>query len=117
MMCMRLIKQLVKHKWGCKNFFQNQKAIKYALDRGSHKQSAVPITKDASSAKATIKTVIEKKYSLVHQVLHESPFPLLEAQPNQILDPVIETQLQTYHANGVWGIGGPGQDAPEVKML
>lgn len=107
----------MKHNWGCKNFFQNQKAIKYALDRGSHKMSAVPITKDGNSAKATNKSVVEKKYSLIHQVLFESPFPLNEAPPNQILDPVIETQLQAYHANGVWGAGGTTQDAPEVKLL
>lgn len=66
MSCIRLFKQLVKHKWGCKNFFQNQKAIKYALDRGSHKMSAVPITQDGNSAKATMKGVVEKKYSLIH---------------------------------------------------
>ena len=37
LLCLRLIKQLVKHKWGCKAWFLNQKAIKYTLERTKHK--------------------------------------------------------------------------------
>lgn len=55
-LCLRLFKQLIKHKWGFKAFFQNPKAIAYVLERKGVK---------------TDKEIIEKKYSLVNQVVKE----------------------------------------------
>ena len=69
----------------------------------------VPTSHDSGVGKETGKKVVEKKYSLVNQVLYES----LE---ENLIDPVILTQLQAYHANGVWGLG-LNQDAPEYIVL
>lgn len=49
-LCLRLFKQLIKHKWGCKAFFQNAKAISYSLERRPNPE----------------KEVAEKKYSFIN---------------------------------------------------
>ena len=95
MMCMRLIKQLVKHKWGCKAWFLNQKAIKYTLERIKHKQSSVPNAME----NVTVKQLAEKKYSFVDQIVKESGF----INDATVIDPVTAQQLLAYHANGVYG--------------
>lgn len=56
LLCLRLFKQLIKHKWGFKAFFLNSKAIKYVLERKGVK---------------TEKEIIEKKYSLINQIVKE----------------------------------------------
>lgn len=73
MACLRLIKQLIKHKWGCKAFFSNQKAIKYVLERKGDKAP---------------KDLTEKKYSLVDQVVKEQPEFMMD---DKVIDAVIAT--------------------------
>lgn len=99
----------MKHKWGCKAFFLNQKAIKYTLDRQKYHKTVSTTFDD----KTKIKNIVEKKYSLVNQVLNESNFV-----NDGTIDAVIAMQLQTYYANGVWGIK-PVLDleVPEVKTI
>ena len=55
LLSLRLIKQLVKHKWGCRAWFQNANAIKYTLER-----------KGGTQKKKADKAIVEKKYSLVN---------------------------------------------------
>lgn len=95
LLCLRLIKQLVKHKWGCKAWFLNQKAIKYTLDRAKDKQSAVPQATESH----TIKKIAEKKFSLVDQIVKESGF----INDSAVIDSVLAAQLLNYHGNGVYG--------------
>ena len=76
--CLRLIKQLVKHTWGCKAWFRNANAIKYTLER-----------KGGLQAKGAEKAIIEKKFSLVNQLVKESEFILQDG----FIDSVIATQL------------------------
>jgi len=112
LLCLRLIKQLVKHKWGCKAFFLNQKAIKYTLDREKHKQSAVP----QATANHSLKKLAEKKYSLVDQIVKESGF----INDPSVIDAVVAAQLLAYHANGVYGSSATQnglQEIPEVQVL
>ena len=83
LLCLRIFKQLVKHEWGCKALFTNEKAIGYVVYR----------TK--SSATESIKRVAEKNYSLIERVI-KSPYA-------SSLDAVVMTQLQSYHSQGLWG--------------
>lgn len=57
LLCLRVFKQLVKHDWGCKALFTNQRAISYVVSR----------TK--SAATESIKRIAEKKFSLIERVI------------------------------------------------
>lgn len=97
-LCLRLFKQLIKHKWGCKAFFLNQKAIKYVLDRKGNKSP---------------KEIIEKRYSLINQICKEQDFIM----DDSLIDVVVATQLQSYFSNGVWGSLKDTQDIPELATI
>lgn len=79
------------------------------MDRQKYHKTASTTFED----KTNIKNIVEKRYSLVNQVLNESNFV-----SDGTIDAVLATSLQTYYANGVWGIK-PVLDLeiPEVKTI
>lgn len=92
---LHVLLQLLKHKWALKAFFQNAAGIKFALSR---------------NPKSSLQ-VAELKFELVKWVVVECPW----TSENDLIDPVIATQLQTYYTNGVFGIGG--QEEMELATI
>mmetsp|Transcript_31667 Transcript_31667/g.48445 ORF Transcript_31667/g.48445 Transcript_31667/m.48445 type:complete len:104 (+) Transcript_31667:1413-1724(+) len=101
-----MFKQLAKHRWGAKAFFANGKAIQYILTRKN-------AFKASSDSLGSDKAVIEKKYSLIDQIIRESKF----LDDATIIDPIVASQLGTYHTNGVYGISSSSEMVPELATV